>query len=290
MTKRVAVIGAGPSGLALLRAFQSTKTSSQGRQRELPEIVCFEKQSDWGGLWNYTWRAGIDEYGETVHSGMYRHLWSNGPKECLEFADYTFEEHFGKAIPSYPPFAVLEDYIKGRAVKTAGARDCVRFDTPVRMVKFDDEANTFTITAHDLKRNRVYEEQFDYVVVATGHFSTPHVPHFDGLDSFPGRVLHSHDFRDALEFKDQHVLIIGRSYSAEDIGLQCYKFGAKSPRVTGLVQWVSSGQAIGKKYPCFKRCYIRRASFKMEVPVTWMPLSFARDTSTTFRFSRTHCA
>ena len=34
---------------------------------------------------------------------MYRYLWSNGPKECLEFADYSFDEHFGKPIPSFPP-------------------------------------------------------------------------------------------------------------------------------------------------------------------------------------------
>jgi len=24
----------------------------------VPEIVCFEKQSTWGGLWNYTWLTG----------------------------------------------------------------------------------------------------------------------------------------------------------------------------------------------------------------------------------------
>ena len=39
--------------------------------------------------------------------------------------------------------------------------------------------------------------------------------------------MHSHDFRDALEFKDQTVLVIGSSYSAEDIALQCVKYGAK---------------------------------------------------------------
>ena len=49
-----------------------------------------------------------------MHGGMYRGLWSNGPKECLEFPDYTFEEHFGKAIPSYPPRAVLYDYLVGK--------------------------------------------------------------------------------------------------------------------------------------------------------------------------------
>ena len=109
MTKRVAIIGAGPSGLAQLRAFQSAKAAGS----DIPEVVCFEKQSNWGGLWNYSWRTGLDEYGEPVHGSMYRYLWSNGPKEGLEFADYSFEEHFGKQIASYPPRAVLFDYIEG---------------------------------------------------------------------------------------------------------------------------------------------------------------------------------
>ena len=75
-------------------------------------------------------------------------------------------------------------------------------------------------------------ENFDHVVVATGHFSTPNVPHFDGLDRFNGRVMHAHDFRDAVEFKDKDILIIGTSYSAEDIGSQCWKYGCKSVTVS----------------------------------------------------------
>ena len=45
---------------------------------------------------------------------MYQGLWSNGPKEGLEYPDYTFDEHFGKPISSYPPREVLYDYLKGR--------------------------------------------------------------------------------------------------------------------------------------------------------------------------------
>jgi len=219
---RVAVIGAGPSGLAVLRAFQSAAR----KKAKIPEIVCFEKQADWGGLWNYTWRTGLDEYCEPVHGSMYRYLWSNGPKECLEFADYSFEEHFGKPIPSYPPRAVLWDYIKGRVDK-AKVRKWVRFNTPVRMVNWNKKKK-FHVTAHDRVKDRMYTEDFDYVVVASGHFSTPNVPEFEGIRTFNGRVMHAHDFRDALEFKGKDVLIVGRSYSAEDIGSQCWKYGAKS--------------------------------------------------------------
>ncbi|MEO0327313.1 MAG: NAD(P)/FAD-dependent oxidoreductase [Pseudomonadota bacterium] len=225
MTKRVAIIGAGPSGLAQLRAFQSAKNSGD----EIPEIVCYEKQDDWGGLWKYTWRTGIDENGEAVHGSMYRYLWSNGPKEGLEFADYTFEEHFGKPIASYPPRAVLFDYIEGR-VKKAGVRDWIKFNHAVRRVEKAD-GGKFRVIANDCANDIETDEVFDHVVVASGHFSTPNVPYYPGFESFKGRVLHAHDFRDAVEMRDKDILILGTSYSAEDIGSQCWKYGCKSVTV-----------------------------------------------------------
>ncbi|WP_138464312.1 NAD(P)-binding domain-containing protein [Poseidonocella sp. HB161398] len=223
MKKRVAVIGAGPSGLAQLRAFQSAAQKGA----EIPEIVCFEKQSNWGGLWNYSWRTGVDEHGEPVHGSMYRYLWSNGPKEGLEFADYSFEEHFGKQIASYPPRAVLFDYIEGRVLK-ADVRGWIRFSSVIRWVESDPETGQFAVTVHDLAGDRVYREIFDHVIVASGHFSSPNVPDYPGFDQFNGRILHAHDFRDAREFEGKDVLVVGASYSAEDIGSQCWKYGARS--------------------------------------------------------------
>ena len=238
MTKRVAIIGAGPSGMAQLRAFES----AQKKGHEIPEVVCFEKQENWGGLWNYTWRTGLDEYGEPVHASMYRYLWSNGPKEGLEFADYTFEEHFGKQIASYPPREVLFDYIEGR-LKKADVRKWIRFKTVVKSVSFDNELQQFHLTAKDQNNDKEYKEMFDNVVVASGHFSTPNMPYFEGFDTFNGRILHAHDFRDAMEFKGKDILIIGTSYSAEDIGSQCWKYGCKSVTVS------HRSAAMGFKWP-----------------------------------------
>ena len=225
MKKRVAVIGAGPSGLAVLRAFQTAKANGD----EIPEIVCFEKQDNWGGLWNYTWRTGLDQYGEAVHGSMYRYLWSNGPKEGLEFADYSFEEHFGKQIASYPPRSVLFDYIEGRIKKTE-VRDWIKFSTAVKNVEQSDDG--FEVTTCELTTSKTNVGYFDHVIVCSGHFSTPNMPSFDGFERFPGRILHAHDFRDATEFQGKDVLLIGTSYSAEDIGSQCWKYGAKSITVS----------------------------------------------------------
>ncbi len=226
MTTRVAIIGAGPSGLAQLRAFQS----AEAKGAEVPEVVCYEKQEDWGGLWRYTWRTGTEEAGDPCHASMYRYLWSNGPKEGLEFADYTFDEHFGKPIASYPPRAVLYDYIEGR-IKKAGIRDKIRFSNLVRDIRYNEDTRRFAVVARDSAEDRESEESFDYVVVASGHFSTPNVPYYDGFEAFDGRILHAHDFRDAREFIGMDILILGTSYSAEDIGSQCWKYGCKSVTV-----------------------------------------------------------
>ena len=235
---RIAIIGAGPSGMAQLRAFQS----AQAKGQQVPEIVCFEKQNDWGGLWNYTWRTGVDQHGNSVHGSMYRYLWSNGPKEALEFADYTFDEHFKKPIASYPPRAVLWDYIKGRVDK-AGVKAQVRFNSAVNKVEFNHDTQQFTVGVDDHQQNQSYAEQFDYVIVAAGHFSTPRVPEFEGFNIFNGRILHAHDFRDAVEFKGKTILIVGSSYSAEDVGSQCYKYGAKQ------IYSCYRSQPMGYKWP-----------------------------------------
>lgn len=44
MTQSVAILGAGPSGLAQLRAFDSARR--QGA--DIPRLVCYEKQPNWG--------------------------------------------------------------------------------------------------------------------------------------------------------------------------------------------------------------------------------------------------
>ena len=218
---KVAIIGSGPCGLSIMRAFNHAKIKGE----EIPEIVCFEKQSDWGGLWNYTWRTGLDQYGDTVSNSMYRYLWSNGPKECLEFADYTFDEHFGKAIPSFPPREVLKDYILGRA-NNSDIKKFLRFNTSVTNIEYT--GSQFYLTAKNKIDNKMSTEVFDKVIIATGHFSVPYVPEYEGMNNFPGRILHSHDFRDAEEFRNKKVIVLGSSYSAEDIALQCYKYGAAS--------------------------------------------------------------
>ena len=129
-------------------------------------------------------------------------------------------------------------------------------------------------------------------IVASGHFSTPNVPYFDGLDTFNGRVLHAHDFRDALEFKGKDMLIVGRSYSAEDIGSQCWKYGAQVGdrhlplQADGLQM---AGEFRGAPAAAEGRSARRRIS-RMAPPRKSTPSSCAPATSTTSRSCRKICA
>ena len=145
------------------------------------------------------------------------YLWSNGRKECLEFPQYTFDEHYGKPIPSFPPREVLFDYLQGRW-KKEDVKKHITFSTVVRDVDYNKEKDNFTVVIKDLLKDKVLDgQEFDYVIVAGGHNSVPNVPSFPGIDKVPGRVLHAHDFRDANEFAGKTLLLVGASYSAEDM-------------------------------------------------------------------------
>src|SRR5690606_10129322 len=102
-------------------------------------------------------------------------------------------------ISSYPPREALLDYIRGRAVKD-GVRQYIQFSTAVRWVDRDPGTGQFTLRVEDLVTGGTRTYTVDKLIVATGHFWSPNVPEFPGIRTFPGQVLHAHDFRGAEAF------------------------------------------------------------------------------------------
>jgi hypothetical protein len=66
-----------------------------------------------------------------------------------------------------------------------------------------------------------WEERFDAVVVASGHFNVPYIPAIEGLADLerahPGSVKHSKMFRGRDSFRGKRVVVVGASVSAADI-------------------------------------------------------------------------
>lgn len=160
----------------------------------------------------------------------------------MEFVDYTFYDHFGCFLPSFLPRPAIYDYFVGRA-NAGSIRRFIRFNTTVRHVDFNEKTNDFDIDIENLDTGSTERMNFDRVVVATGHYHVPNMIEIEGVSQFSGRVLHSHDFRGADEFKGLNLLIVGGSFSADDIALQCYKFGARSITIS------SQQEPVGFKWP-----------------------------------------
>ena len=153
MTKAVLVVGAGPSGMAQVNALVGAA--------EL-EVRCFEMNSEIGGLWTWT-----DDVGD-CHGSMYRYHQTNGLNEFLELEEYSFLEHFGHLITSYPPRAVMLDYLKGWT-KKMGGDECITLNRKVTSVTYDAAGTKkFTVVSHDTTTDARHIDYFDSVVCCNG--------------------------------------------------------------------------------------------------------------------------
>ncbi|WAR18530.1 SNO1-like protein [Mya arenaria] len=231
----ICIVGAGAAGLSAV--YQLMKLP------DIPDIICYEKQDTWGGISNLSWRVGVDEYGEPAHNTTYKHLWTNGPKEVFEYPDYSFEDHLTRK--NKISYCYCET-TRRRFGRIPDLKEKIRFHTAVRLVEYDEDNDVFHVTTADLKTGAVEHKDFSHVIVASGVFYYPNTPEIPGIETFAGRIMHSHDFKKPEELRGQTVLIIGAGWSAEDIAVLGVKFGAK------MIYLSYRSVPIGKKWPIGK--------------------------------------
>merc|ERR1712226_719505 len=120
-----------------------------------PRIVCYEKQATQGGLWNVTWKTGVDTNGETIHNSMYNNLWTNNSKESVELPTYSYDQHFGMTLPSFLPSYIMHDYLTGY-YKFANGEKYTRFNTSVKNCEWLEDQKKFKMTVRDLVKGEDY--------------------------------------------------------------------------------------------------------------------------------------
>ncbi|HEX3769044.1 MAG TPA: NAD(P)/FAD-dependent oxidoreductase [Puia sp.] len=64
------------------------------------------------------------------------------------------------------------------------------------------------------------------VVMATGAYGMPRQIEIRGMESFPGKILHSSEYKTGKDFEGQEVLVIGFGNSACEIALDLHEQGA----------------------------------------------------------------
>ena len=168
---------------------------------------------------------------------------------------------FGRNISTYPSRMEVLDYLlnyqKAFSIKPI-------FNREVTSIK---RQNDFWIT-------ETHEETFQSknVIMATGAYTLPKKIFIEGMETFPGKIIHSAAYKSGKDFKDQKVLVVGFGNSACEIALDLYEQGAtpgmslRSPvniiprdilgipvlRISWLMQKLSPGSADKVNAPLIK--------------------------------------
>jgi cation diffusion facilitator CzcD-associated flavoprotein CzcO len=260
---KVAVIGGGPAAMFFCHSYQKQRAAASGDAQEEPpslEITCFEKKESPGGVWRASLK-GSDHNSEEENDScrIYDELWTNGPSSCIEFYDHTFQQHFGDTqVPMYFPRTDVHDYIVGRCLKDNPNffDEFFRCHTEVLHVAYEESIQKFAITTRDVLSSQTSQHLFDKCIWAGGQNGIKSIPRslremFQNDDTTCNSplLLHStetHHIRQHCVGKT--ILLIGGSYSAEDLALQCLKWGCEKVHIStrdveSAVTWTSAWPA-----------------------------------------------
>ncbi|EXJ78573.1 hypothetical protein A1O1_08974 [Capronia coronata CBS 617.96] len=269
--RRVAVIGAGPAGaiatdaLVKEQAFDTVrvferKSVAGGTWVYSPELspsipsLCalLEQKADQPVTIPTDFPCDTNKT-ESINSyqirysdtGIHENLHSNLPPQTMSFTQEPIPNIISeRALAQYGPNApfrhreVIREWVE-EIFNHAGHQDLVEFNTTVEHAekRGDEWVLTLRKLIPEKKRNHWWQEVFDAVVVATGHFSLPYVPDIPGLveydQRFPGTVRHSKHFRSTNEFKGMKVVLVGGSVSAFD-ALHEIRTVSKRPVIASL--------------------------------------------------------
>jgi len=184
----VAIIGAGPSGLALAK---------QLLDRDI-EFVVYERDNGIGGVWNIS----------NAHSVMYESAHTISSKTMTEFSEFPMPETFTDYISHRKMLQYLESY-----AKKYNLLEHILFGIEVKNIK-EIRDNRYELTL-ETGQNKI----FHYVAIATGHVSKPNHLKLN-IGDFDGQVLHASTYKEPSIFKNKKVLVIGAGNSGCDIACE----------------------------------------------------------------------
>lgn len=229
---RVAVIGAGAAGLVTARELI----------REGHQVIVFEKGAQVGGIWLYSAdtetddELGLDQGRKRIHSSLYSELRTNLPRELMGFSDFPFTmEALGAYSVDPRRFCRHEEvwrYLNLFALEYDLHRR-VRLNTvvdkaiplPLQEGQIGHQWQVTSTALHSDEpttqaAHTQTTEVFDAVVSAVGNYHEPNLPDVSGIRSFPGVQVHCHNYRTKHRFTGLRVLVVGASFSGDEIARQ----------------------------------------------------------------------
>ncbi|KAE9555224.1 hypothetical protein FO519_001574 [Halicephalobus sp. NKZ332] len=266
--KRVAIIGAGASGLPAIHHALLYNV----------EPVCFELTDNLGGLWRY--KEGERNINGIHLSSVMKSTVINTSKEMGAYSDflpspeaanYMHHTELLKYFESYADHYNLRSYIR--------FNHCV---TKIERAGDYTRTGQWKVTFIDNDKNEL-TEVFDGVLLATGHHATPNIPDpWPGQNKFKGRISHSHDYRDHSGFENKVVAAVGIGNSGGDVCVELSRVCKQVYLVTRRGTWLRR-RLVNEGFP--GDGLISRFSlniiFKV-FPLSYLNRKAERDTSTWF--------
>ncbi|KAI9115349.1 hypothetical protein K1719_013668 [Acacia pycnantha] len=166
---KVAVIGAGVSGLVAARELQ----------REGHRVVVFEKNHRIGGTWAYDPRTepdplGVDLNREIIHSSLYLSKRTNLPRQLMGNLDYPFVQRESGDQRTFPGHEEVLRFLDGFA-EEFGILELTRFESEVVRVELvgEREEEGWSVEWRSGGSELLTRETFDAVVVCSGPNTVP---------------------------------------------------------------------------------------------------------------------
>ncbi|KAK5993834.1 Monooxygenase PC-14 [Cladobotryum mycophilum] len=256
---RVAIIGAGPGGLATL------KTLLEASSPERPIECClFEAENDIGG----TFQFRSYENAELVSS-----------KQLTAFSDHRFP----LKTPDHISLPQYVDYLKAY-VNRFNLAPFIKLGCRVAHVEPLSKSTNEQwkhrvkyIDSHQGDQEQVYD--CSHIAICTGLHVQPNVPTIPGIENVQGEVFHSSEYKLRSQLSGRNVLILGCGETAMDIAYEAIKADATAVTMcfrTGFLSFpkaLSRFQVFGKVFKgglpidglitnLFETAYVHRAVAK----------------------------
>ena len=195
----VAIIGAGPAGLAAARWLKAHGARP----------VIHEAADDLGGQWNPR------NPGSATWPGMR----TNTSRIMTAFSDLDHPA----GTPVFPGRDQMHRYLRAYAERF-GLVDCIRFGSRVEHLA----PNGRDWTLRTIRDGKTTVETYPQVAVANGRHNLPDVPQILGMETFAGRfgARHSAEYAGAAAFRGARVVVAGCSISALEIATELANSGA----------------------------------------------------------------
>ena len=163
--------------------------------------------------------------GSTVFpSPMYEGLETNIPHVLMKYSDDDSLEN-DQLFPSHS--SVLQ-YLQNYG---ADVEHLVRFNTQVQSIQNlqVDKQEQWSVASQNLVSHKSFEEVYDAIVIASGHYTIPYLPGIEGISDwnkwYPGSIVHSREYERPTDFAGKKVIVVGNSASGLDI---CSQIGRVS--------------------------------------------------------------